>query len=93
MELLSLLKTVGALGFVIALIYGTAWLFKKLGMDRHVKGHTGKATLSVTERLMIDPRHRVVLIRRGNKEHMVLLGQTQDVLIESYDVEPTQTDD
>lgn len=91
MDAVNLIQFFLSFAFVVALIFAVAWVVKKLGVDRKFN-HTkpDEATLSVCESLMIDPRNRVVLIRRGNREHMVMIGATQNTLIESYDVDKSK---
>jgi flagellar protein FliO/FliZ len=39
--------------------------------------------LSIVEVKVVDAKHRLLLIRRDNREHLVLMGGEQDLLIES----------
>lgn len=41
-----------------------------------------KRRIKVVENLAIDARRRVVLIKRDDKEHLILLGHNNDVVIE-----------
>ena len=91
MDTVNLIQFFLSFGFVIGLIFAVAWIVKKLGIDRKFQHNKPEEpSLSVSESLMIDPRNRVVLIRRGKREHMVLLGSTQSTVIESYDVDQGQ---
>lgn len=88
MDTVNIVQFILSFAFVVGLIYAVAWVVKKLGIDRKFHHKTpDEPTLSVSESLMIDPRHRVVLIRRGKREHMVMLGQAESTVIESYDVD------
>lgn len=73
--------------FVIALILGLALLIKKFALP-----HSGnnklfrknkKRRLEIIEQLTLDHKSRLVLIRRDDKEHLLLTGQTTDLLIEA----------
>jgi flagellar protein FliO/FliZ len=87
-EWMMYLRVVFAFLFVIALIYLSSALARKYGLDKHIKGTKGKeTTLSVSETLYLDPRRRLVLVRSGKKEHLLLLAPTGDVVIASQDVE------
>lgn len=92
-EVGSLLRVLLALGAVTGLILFIGWALKKTGMHRRWQsGKSIDARLEVTSSLMLDPRRRVVLIRRDGREHMLLLGPSQDLLIESFDATKTITD-
>lgn len=79
-----------ALLFVVALIYLTSAVVRKYGLDKHIVGtKAATKTLSVIETLYLDPRRRVVVLRAGKKEHLLLLTPTKDVVIASQDAEVT----
>jgi flagellar protein FliO/FliZ len=43
----------------------------------------GRKRLGVAEVKVIDAKHRLVLIRRDDKEHLILLGGDRDLVIET----------
>jgi flagellar protein FliO/FliZ len=47
------------------------------------KGRGAAPRLAVVEVAVVDARHRLVLVRRDDTEHLVLIGATSDLLIES----------
>ncbi len=51
-------------------------------INNRVRGGVG-ARLSVSEYQDIDKSRRLVLVRRDDVEHLILIGGTQDLLIES----------
>lgn len=70
--------------FVLLLIGGAAWLALKSGLgSRFAQRQSQKARLQVIDRLMIDPRHKLMLIRCDEREHLILLGASHTVLLES----------
>ena len=73
-----LLAFVAVLGLIVLLAY----LARRLGFAR-TTGLRGRKRLSITEVMALDARRRLVLLRRDNVEHLVLLGPTQDLLIET----------
>lgn len=74
--------------FVVALIYLSGALARKYGLDKRMAGLKGnESTLQVTETLYLDPRRKLVRVRAGKKEHLLLLGPTGDVLVSTYDAE------
>lgn len=84
MELTEIFRFVGALIFIIALIALCAFVAKKLGLATGgMVGAKGGRRLSVSEVKVIDARTRLVLIRRDNREHLILLGGEANLVIES----------
>ena len=75
-----------ALIFVLGLIGALALLLRHFGfggavrLQRHLTG--GRKRLEVMDVLAVDARRRLVLIRRDNTEHLILLGPNDDILIE-----------
>lgn len=84
MELESYLRFVLALVFVLALIGVLALIARRfnIGMPATVR-LGGKRRLAVIEVLSLDTRRRLVLLRRDRTEHLVLLGPSTELLIES----------
>lgn len=79
----SYLRFVAALAFVLGLILAAAHIAKKVMAGRTYAGPRGQGRrLGVMEVLTLDARHRVFLIRRDNKEHLVMTGPSGDLLIE-----------
>jgi len=73
-----------ALVFVLALIGLIAWLARRFGVGRVAVRVRGAARrLEIIEMTAIDAKRRLVLLRRDRTEHLVLLGATSELLIES----------
>jgi len=84
MELSGYLKFVFALAFVIGLIGLLSFLIRRFGMGVIAPYRKGaKRRLAVVEVAAIDTKRRLVLVRRDDKEHLVLLGVNSELLIES----------
>jgi flagellar protein FliO/FliZ len=70
---------------VLALIGGVAWLVRRYGAGglsaSSVRGR--QARLGVIEAAAVDSRRRLVLVRRDNVEHLVMLGGPSDLVIEA----------
>jgi flagellar protein FliO/FliZ len=75
------LRFLAALAFVLGLIGLLAWLARRfrLGSSRS----SGARRLAVVEALAIDPRRKLVLVRCDEAEHLLLLGQDGNQLIQS----------
>jgi flagellar protein FliO/FliZ len=70
---------------VLALIGLTAWLIRQFGSAR--ASNSGGARnrqprLAVLDSAIVDARRRLVLIRRDNVEHLILIGGPTDVVVE-----------
>ena len=69
-----------ALILVLGLIALLAWLLRRFGMGVKV---TKNRRLGIVEVQMLGPRHRLMLIRRDEVEHLVVVGPGSDTVIES----------
>lgn len=73
-----------ALGLVLALIVVLAWLARRYGFGgaSRPKGTRGRR-IGVVEVAPLDSKRRLVLIRRDDVEHLVLLGASCDTVVEA----------
>jgi len=84
MELTEIFRFAAALAFIIGLIGVCAYAAKRFGLATGGFGNSGSLKrLSISEVKVVDAKHRLVLIRRDNKEHLVLMGGEQNLLIET----------
>jgi flagellar protein FliO/FliZ len=78
-------RAIVALVLVLALIALTVWLMRRFG-DGGLVGSSGgrgrQQRLAVLDSAPVDARRRLVLIRRDNVEHLILIGGPTDVVIE-----------
>jgi flagellar protein FliO/FliZ len=72
-----------ALLIVLALIFGVAWVARKFGVGGRLAARGGKRRLSIVEVLPLDGKRRLVLLRRDDVEHLVLIGTHDDVVVET----------
>lgn len=84
MSAIDYLQFVLALVLVLALIWGIAWVMKRWqpGLVSNFKTANGNR-LSVVEVKGIDARRKLALIRRDDVEHLILLSQNADTVIET----------
>jgi flagellar protein FliO/FliZ len=78
-------RAVVALVLVLALIALTVWLMRRFGDGRITGGAAGRnrqQRLAVLDSAVVDARRRLVLIRRDNVEHLILIGGPSDVVVE-----------
>jgi flagellar protein FliO/FliZ len=88
MEFAEYLRFVLALGFVLSLIGLLAWIAKKMGWADDtitVRGKTKR--LKVVESLTLDQRRKLVIVRRDGVEHLLVLGASNETVIEA-DIDP-----
>ncbi len=71
-----------ALAFVILLILACAWIARRLGLGGRIVAKGGRRRLAIVEVLPLDGRRRLVLLKRDGIEHLLLLGQQNDLVIE-----------
>ncbi|MEZ5788029.1 MAG: flagellar biosynthetic protein FliO [Xanthobacteraceae bacterium] len=78
-------KFVIAFILVFALIAGVAWLVRRFGSGAlsSSSGRGRQARLGVIEATAVDNRRRLVLVRRDNVEHLIMLGGPTDVVVEA----------
>ena len=75
-------RFVGAFVLVVALIFAVAWIAKRLGLGGRIASARGKRRLSVQEVLPLDGKRRLVLVKRDGIEHLLLIGITDDLVVE-----------
>ena len=88
MDIISFLRTIGALGMVLGMLTGGLWLVRRYQLRVPQKWLSGFAGLSfaglsgqgaprrleLVERLSLDPRRSVALIRKDGHEYMLLIA-------------------
>ena len=79
-----------AFAVVLALIGLTAWLVRRFGAN-HLGGSARgrQPRLAVIDAATVDGRRRLVLIRRDNVEHLLMIGGPTDVVVEPNIVRAT----
>lgn len=83
MDALDYLRFVAALSFVLGLIALVAWLARRFRLGGIGAPPGAGRRLAVIETLPLDPRRRLVLIRRDDREHLLLLGADGNQVIEA----------
>lgn len=84
---------VAALLFVLALIGVCAWLLRRFVLGDGATNSGGLLRgngkrLKIVASASVDPRRRLLLIRRDDVEHLVLVGGANDLVIETG-IDPT----
>jgi flagellar protein FliO/FliZ len=81
MEATTYLRFFFALLLVLGLIMGLAWILRRIGYGAG-GGLARHRRLRMVESALVDGRHRVVLVRRDDVEHLVLVGPNTSQVIE-----------
>ncbi|WP_159980850.1 MULTISPECIES: flagellar biosynthetic protein FliO [unclassified Novosphingobium] len=93
MDAWSLLRTLGALGVVLGALWGALWAVRRFDLTVDGKGlgkwleKFGNAgperRLKVVERLAIDQRRSVILLRRDDTEFSLVIGPEGVVVLDT----------
>jgi flagellar protein FliO/FliZ len=75
-----------ALILVLGLIALLAWLLRRFGAG--VKLQRGARRLGIVEVQALGPRHRLILLRRDQVEHLVIVGPHSETIVESCIIPP-----
>ena len=84
MDLENYLRFLAALILVIALIGAAAWAARRSGLAGRLPSVGGRAArrLGVVEYMALDAKTRLVLVRRDDTQHLLLLGAAGPVVVE-----------
>src|SRR5690606_17949685 len=74
------LVTLAIILLIIGLVY---WLVRRFAGVRFPGGGRGRVPrLAVIDAVPVDSRRKLVLVRRDNVEHLLLIGGTSDLVVE-----------
>ena len=83
MEPMELFRAVLALVLVLGLIGGGTWAARRFGPAMWFGARPkSDRSLGVMESLPLDARHRLVLVRRGERQHLLLIGPNHSLVVE-----------
>lgn len=71
--------------FVLAVIFVIAWLLRRFGPGSlsNAAARGRQPRLAVIEHSQVDNRRKLVIVRRDNVEHLIMIGGPTDILIEA----------
>ena len=73
-----------AIVIVLVVIGAAAWAMRRLGSARVARGTRKRLPrLTVSDYAKVDSRRQLVLVRRDNVEHLVMVGGPTDVVVEA----------
>ena len=92
MELMTaaqMIRFAAALALVVAMMVGLGLIMRRINAGSGlVQGQ--KRRLKIVEMMNLDHRRRLLLIRRDDREHLVILGPTGETVVESGIAPPQQ---
>lgn len=84
MDTALLIKFVSAFSLVIGMMLLLSWALRKYGfMGAVAAQHPLRRRLKVVEFLPLDHRRRLVLVRRDDREHLLVLGPQGETVVET----------
>lgn len=86
----QIVRLIGALAFVLALMGGFSILIRRLGLNDGQSPFAQKKRLQVQETLSLDHKRKAVILRCDDEEHLVILGSTQDNFIKTLNTNNTK---
>jgi flagellar protein FliO/FliZ len=81
-DLIDFARYLGALMLVLALVGFAALAARRFGVPGIMSANATRR-LAVVETLMLDARHKLFILRRDDKEHLVLVGPEGSSVVES----------
>jgi flagellar protein FliO/FliZ len=84
MDITALLRTLGGLGVVLGMLGAALWIVRRydIALPGRIGARTGRR-MELVERVALDAKRAVVLLRRDDHEHLFLLAGDQATVIES----------
>lgn len=83
MDIESIMRLAAALGAVLVLIALAAWGVRRLGLIPVLAAKKGTRRIAIVDRLVIDARRSLLIIRRDGREHLVILGPSGETVVET----------
>lgn len=82
MDALQIIRAIAALAAVLALLGGGLWAARRFGFGlTGSMGGNRAVRLAVTERIALDQKRSLALVRHGNTEHLLLLAPEGNILL------------
>jgi flagellar protein FliO/FliZ len=82
MEFVDFSRFVFSLGAVVAMIWLTAYILKRTGLDQRLRGVTKReGRLAIVDVIHLDARRKLTLVRADTREYLILFtGDTAQVV-------------
>jgi flagellar protein FliO/FliZ len=92
MDVFDFLRAAGALALVLGILLGFAWLLRRYGGSIGLKPGGASSDLRVVEWRTLDMRRKLAVVRWGEREHLLCLSPTGDIVVGSREAPPTLPD-
>lgn len=83
MEATDYIRFFAALVLVLGMMGGLALILKRLGLGNVGVLPADKRRLKIVEILPLDARRKALILRRDDKEHLVILGSNGETVVET----------
>lgn len=85
MDVLSLMRTLGALATVLGLLAGALWIVRRYDIQLPGRIAAGRSTrrIAVVERVQLDQRRALLLVRRDDREHLFVMLPDRVAVLET----------
>lgn len=77
------IRFIASLVLVLGLMMALLWALRRFGLGGMVARPGSRRRLAVVETMVVDSRRRLVLVRRDETEHLLLVGGTHDLVVEA----------
>ena len=77
MEEVGIVRILAAFAFVIGLILLMSWGLKRARGSQWMEKVQGEKRLHMVEQLYLDARHKLVLVKCDEAEHLIMIGDGQ----------------
>lgn len=88
---ISYLRFIGSLALVLILLVAVLWGLRRFGVGGMATRTGMRRRLGVVEAVAVDGRRRLVLVRRDDREHLLLVGGAGELVIECDIQRPADT--
>lgn len=86
MDAALILRALGSLAIVLGLVALCAYALRRWPLTLGRSQRSGSPRrLTIVERLVLDARRQIVVVRDGRREHVLLIGSSGEQVIESRD--------
>lgn len=85
MDLALIVRTFGALGLILGVLFGALWLVRRYDLRLPGAGGFGQGRqrrMKIVERIDLDQRRYLLLVRRDNYEHLLLVRPNGILVLE-----------
>jgi|AntRauTorckE6833_2_1112554.scaffolds.fasta_scaffold36077_1 flagellar protein FliO/FliZ len=79
---MQVLKAIMAFVLVLSLMWLLSFLIKRFGDSKFMAINRADRRLKLVEHLPIDAKNRLVLVRRDDKEHLLLVSHDHALVVE-----------